>query len=82
MVRFKFEDVPGNLIAIPPAGQREALKSKVEQGRPVEIHVVMAGSLVPEESIMYDFSHEEEGQGVIMPVVRVDRLLYLISPQQ
>jgi len=81
MVRFKYEDVPGNLIALAPAGQRDALKSNIEQGRLVEIDVVMAGSLVPDESIVYDFSHEEEGMGLIMPVVRVDQLLYLISPQ-
>ena len=81
VVRFKFEDVPGNLIAVAPADQREALKATIEQGRLVEIDVVMAGSLIPDESIVYDFSHEEEGMGLIMPVIRVDQLLYLISPQ-
>ena len=81
VVRFKYEDLPGNLIAVVPADQREALKATIEQGRLAEIDVVMAGRLIPGESIVYDFSHEEEGMGLIMPVVRVDQLLYLISPQ-
>ena len=80
VVRFKCEDVPGNLIAVVPADQREALKAIIEQGGLVEIDVVMAGSLIPDESIVYDFSHEEEGMGLIVPVVRVDQLQYLISP--
>ena len=38
----------------------------------------MSGRLIPEESIIYDFSHDEEGVGVVMPVVRIEQLDYLL----
>jgi hypothetical protein len=38
----------------------------------------MTGHLIPEESVIYDFSHEEEGQGLIMPVVRVEHVQYFL----
>ena len=82
MVRFKYEDLPGNLIVIPAADQRTALLQKVQQGDAIEIAVVMAGTLVPEESIVYDFSHDQEGLGLIMPVARIDRLFYYLRPPQ
>jgi len=41
-----------------------------------EIDVVMIGRLAPEESLIYDFSHDQEGLGLIMPVVRVDEMFY------
>jgi hypothetical protein len=37
------------------------------------------GRLVPEESIVYDFSHDEEGLGLIMPIVRIERIEYLLA---
>lgn len=39
----------------------------------------MTGRLIPEEPIVYDFSHDEEGRGLIMPVVRIERIDFLIS---
>jgi hypothetical protein len=42
------------------------------------VTVAMTGRLIPEESIIYDFAHEEPGQGMIMPVVRVQRIDYLL----
>jgi len=39
----------------------------------------MVGRLVPEESLVYDFSHDEEGVGIIMPVVRIERIEYLLA---
>lgn len=80
LVRFKYEDLPGNLIAIPTADQRMRVQKTIQESRSFEIDVVMAGTLVPEESIVYDFSHDQEGLGLIMPVVRIDTLLYLLSP--
>ena len=44
----------------------------------MEIDVVMTGQLVPEESIVYDFSHDEEGLGLIMPVVRVEHVEFVM----
>lgn len=76
VVRFKYEDLPGALIAIPSPDQRASLRKQVEQGQLREIDVVMIGRLAPEESLIYDFSHDQEGLGLIMPVVRVDEMFY------
>lgn len=78
VVRFKYDDLPGNLVAVPTPGQREGLLQRIEQGHVIEIDVVMAGTLIPDESIVYDFSHDQEGLGVIMPVVRVEEIVYLL----
>jgi hypothetical protein len=81
MVRFKYEDLPANLIAVPAMAEREVLRRRIEQGGTVDIDVVMAGVLIQDESIIYDFSHDEEGRGLIMPVVRIDHMLYVRRPQ-
>ena len=78
VVRFKPEELPSNLMAIPNPSQREVLRRKFEKGQHIEIEVVMTGRLIPEESIVYDFSHDEEGRGLIMPVVRIERMDYLM----
>lgn len=78
LVRFKPEDLPGNLSAVPNPKTREALRRKVEKGQTIDVLVVMSGRLIPEESIIYDFSHEEEGVGVVMPVVRIEQIDYLL----
>ena len=74
MVRFKPEETPGNLSVATDASQQVHLEGLLEQGQPVEIDVVMTGRLIPEESIVYDFSHDEEGLGLIMPFVRVEQV--------
>ena len=78
IVRFKAENLPGNLMAIPNPSLRETLRRKIEKGQKVEIQVACTGKLIPEESLVYDFSHEEEGRGLIMPVVRLERIDYLL----
>ncbi len=78
-VRFKADGLPSNLVAIPPADRREPLRRKVANGEKVEIEVAMTGRLIPEESIIYDFAHEEEGRGLIMPVVRIEQVEYLTA---
>jgi hypothetical protein len=79
MVRFKAEDMPGNLMVIPNPGQREAFRRRINNCEKIEVDVAMTGRLIPEESIVYDFSHDQEGLGIIMPVVRVERIDYLAS---
>jgi len=74
MIRFKPEETPGNLSIATDASQQGFLEGLLEQHHPVEIDVVMTGRLIPEESIVYDFSHEEEGLGLIMPFVRVEQV--------
>jgi hypothetical protein len=78
VVRFKADNLPGNLTAIPNPSLRESLRRKFGKGERIEIDVVMTGRLIPEESLVYDFSHEEEGRGLIMPVVRIERIDYLL----
>jgi hypothetical protein len=79
MVRFKPEDAPGNLSVVTDASQRSHLQRLLKQGRSVEIDVVMTGRLIPEESIVYDFSHDEEGLGLIMPFVRVEQVDFVMA---
>ena len=78
LVRFKPENLPGNLLAIPDAEQRERLRTDIRQGRTVEVQVAMTGKLVREESIIYDFAHEEPGRGMVMPVVWVEEIRYFM----
>ena len=78
IVRFKTDNLPGNLLAIPNPNLRESIKRKFKKGERIEIEVVMTGRLIAEESLVYDFSHEEEGRGPIMPVVRIERVDYLL----
>jgi len=79
VVRFKAENLPGNLMAVPNPSLRESLRRKFEKGERIDVHVVMTGRLIPEESLVYDFSHEEEGRGLIMPVVRLERIDYVMK---
>ncbi len=79
LVRFKAEDLPGNLTAIPDPQLRKRLRRSVEQGERIPILVLMTGRLIPDESLVYDFSHDEEGLGLIMPVVRIERLEFVLT---
>ncbi|MBS0170762.1 MAG: hypothetical protein JSR62_10450 [Nitrospira sp.] len=76
-VRFKHEDLPATLIAL--AGDKTShLKMRIQQGERIDIDVLMAGRLIEEESLVYDFSHEAEGAGLIMPVVRIEAVAFLL----
>jgi hypothetical protein len=77
IVRFKPEDLPGNLRARPNKKLAAQIARRLAKGEKVEITVVLVGTLIPTESIIYDFSHEEEGLGMIMPVVRIEQVAYL-----
>lgn len=78
IVRFKPEDLPANLMTIPDPTSRQALRLRIEQGQPVELNVALTGTLIPRESLVYDFSHDQEGHGVIMPVVRIERIDFVL----
>jgi hypothetical protein len=54
----------------------------MKDGKPIDIKVAITGHLIAEESVVYDFSHEEEGQGLIMPVVRVEQISYILGEIQ
>ena len=78
LVRFKPEEAPGNLSVVPDASHRREFEQWLEHGQSVEIDVVMTGRLIPGESLVYDFSHEEEGLGLIMPCIRVEQVDFVL----
>jgi hypothetical protein len=51
---------------------RSELEQRFGQGESVDMIVGMTGRLIPDESVVYDFSHDQDGLGLIMPVVRVE----------
>jgi len=81
MVRFKPEEAPGNLVVGTDPSRQMEFERLLMQGQPVEIEVVLTGRLNPEESIVYDFSHDEEGLGLIMPIVRVEQVDFVMPRQ-
>lgn len=78
VVRFKLEEIPSNLVAIPGPDIRDVLLRQFTAGRNINVDIALMGRLIPEESLVYDFSHDEEGVGIIMPVVRIERVEYLL----
>jgi len=78
MVRFKAEEPPGNLVVIADEASAKLLHAGSGQTFPANIDVLMTGRLVPNESLVYDFSHDEEGLGLIMPFVRVEQVHYVL----
>jgi hypothetical protein len=77
-VRFKQESLPAELVAVPLPDLKESLRAQVARGENVKVLVAMTGQLVPNEALIYDFAHEDPSQGMIMPMVRVERIDYLI----
>jgi hypothetical protein len=77
IVRFKPEETPGNLTVTADEPQREALAREIAEQGPIDIIVLMTGRLISQESLVYDFSHEEEGRGLIMPFVRVESVQFV-----
>jgi hypothetical protein len=81
LVRFKPEEFPGDLRVRPDKTLADRIKRSLSRQEKVQVFVVMAGKLIPTESIIYDFSHDEEGAGLIMPVVRVEQVEVLVKDQ-
>ena len=79
LIRFKPEEAPGNLLVTTDADQRERFQRRLERNETVEIDVMMTGRLLPEESLVYDFSHDEAGMGLIMPFIRVERVDFVVA---
>ena len=79
LVRFKPENLPAELVAVPPPHLKESLRARAARGESITVIVAMTGRLVPDESLIYDFAHEDPGQGMVMPMVRVERLDYFIG---
>lgn len=83
VVRFKPEEFPGNLRVKPDKQLVDRIDKSLRHHEPVQVSIVMVGTLIPNESVIYDFSHEEEGVGLIMPVVKVEQVeVILVKPRQ
>ncbi len=81
VVRFKPEKVPSNLRVRPDKYLADWIDRSLLRHKSVQVSLVMVGTLIPTESVIYDFSHEEEGLGLIMPVVRVEQVeIILVQP--
>lgn len=80
IIRFKPIDLPDNLVAVPSVGLREQLLTRQKQGELIEFTVICIGTLISDESIMYGFSHDGHQEGMILPVVSVQSLIYILKP--
>ena len=82
LVRFKPEEFPSNLRVRPDKHLADWIDRSLRRHESVQVFIVMAGTLIPTESIIYDFSHDAEGVGLIMPVVKVEQVeVVLVKPQ-
>lgn len=78
MVRFKAETLPTEFIAVPVPRVSTFLQKTLTRGDNVTVVVAMTGRVVPDEALIYDFAHEDRSQGMIMPMVRVERIDYFL----
>jgi hypothetical protein len=79
IVRFKPEEVPSNLRTTADKPLAVEVNKRLAAHNTVNVLVVMTGMLIPSESIIYDFSHDAEGVGMIMPVVRLEQVDVLLQ---
>ncbi len=78
-VRFKPYQLPANLIARPNVQRRAGLiRNQNKKGRSIEVLLLLRGRLIPEESIIYDFAHEEPGKGMVMPVIHIEQVDFFL----
>ncbi len=80
VVRFKPINLPDYLVTIPSIKLKKHVLASKERGHPVEIIIICIGTLAPDESLIYAFSHDSHQEGMILPVVSVQRLLYVYKP--
>ncbi len=80
IVRFKPINLPPYLIAIPTLALRKNLLARQKQGETIEVNMVCMGTLISDESLIYGFSHDDHHNGMILPVVSVQNLMYILKP--
>jgi hypothetical protein len=79
-IRFKPIALPDYLVAVPSLDLRKELLARQKKGEHMEIMVLCIGTLVPDESLIYGFSHEDHQEGMILPVVSVQNIVYILKP--
>lgn len=79
VVRFKPSGLPPGLVAVPEKSLAQEIQGKKHRGESVDVDLWLAGYLIPDESIIYAFAHEEPGQGLVMPVVAIEQIEYFLA---
>ena len=64
------------MVAIPSPDQLHSLQQRVAAGEQVDIGVLFTGRLITWESVIYGISHDGSGQGMVMPVIEIERVDY------
>ena len=72
-------DLPNYLVAVPPPELTTHLQDRQELGEKIEVGILLMGKLIPDESLIYAFSHDGQGKGMIMPVVAIQGILYFLQ---
>lgn len=80
IVRFKPMGLPDEMVVIPSPYLRKSFRKQIKKGEKIEVAMLFIGQLVPDESIMYAFSHEDPNEGMIMPVVQIEKVQYFLKP--
>ena len=78
IVRFKIVNLPLEMTAMPSTEVLKNLKQKRDRKEEVAILILFQGKLIPEESVMYDFSTAKEGEGMILPIVELTQVDYIL----
>ena len=82
IVRFKLANEPIEMTAMPEPQLFEAIKKKRASTKEVAIIIMYRGILIPEESLMYDFSTNKEGEGMILPIVELTKVDYFLPTSE
>ena len=80
IIRFKPIDLPDYVVAVPSIELRKNLLTRQQRGEQIEIMVLCIGTIISNESLIYAFSHEDQQKGMILPVVSIQRLIYILKP--
>lgn len=80
IIRFKPVDLPDYLVAIPSPDLRMDLLARQKTLEHIEFVVVCIGTLISDESLIYGFSHDGHYDGMILPVVSVQKMMYFLKP--
>jgi hypothetical protein len=80
LVQFKLYSLPLEWLAVPSADLAVTLRIRLSRGEMIVVLVAMTGRLLEDETIIYDLLDRDRRQGILMPVVRLERIDYLMPP--
>ncbi len=78
IIRFKIANAPFEMVAVPSAYHLKAFQDKRAKGEEIDIQIIYSGSLMEAESVLFDFSTEKEGEGMILPIVMLDQVDFML----